>query len=57
MQGGLWRQRPLSGGRGARMTTASTVRTAEQLERTAETGMEQGVRPAMGQIGALLAEG
>ncbi|GIF36710.1 SRPBCC family protein [Actinoplanes xinjiangensis] len=42
---------------GTRMTTVSTFRSAEQLERMAAMGMEEGMRLAMGQIDDLLAEG
>ena len=41
-------------GGGTRMTTVSTFRSAEQLERMAEMGMEEGMRQAMGQIDDLL---
>ncbi|BCL15353.1 SRPBCC family protein [Micromonospora sagamiensis] len=40
-----------------RMTTVSTFRSREQLEKMAAMGMEEGMRQAMGQIDALLAEG
>ncbi|BBH68099.1 activator of HSP90 ATPase [Actinoplanes sp. OR16] len=39
-----------------RMTTVSTFTSAEQLERMAEMGMEEGMRLAQTQIDALLAE-
>ncbi|MEU4163239.1 SRPBCC domain-containing protein [Actinoplanes sp. NPDC026670] len=44
-------------GDGTRMTTVTTFRSAEQLERMAAMGMEEGMRLAMGQIDVLLAEG
>jgi uncharacterized protein YndB with AHSA1/START domain len=43
-------------GSGTRMTTVSTFRSAAQLETLAEMGMEEGMRQAMGQIDAILAE-
>ena len=43
-------------GSGTRMTTVSTFVSAEQLERMAAMGMEEGMRLAMGQIDALLKE-
>ncbi|MCQ4121496.1 SRPBCC family protein [Rhodococcus tibetensis] len=39
-----------------RMTTVSTFDSAEQLEQVLEMGMEEGIKQAMGQIDALLAE-
>ncbi|MEU4420601.1 SRPBCC domain-containing protein [Actinoplanes sp. NPDC024001] len=44
-----------AGGR-TRMTTVSTFVSAEQLERMAAMGMEEGMRQAQGQIDALLKE-
>jgi uncharacterized protein YndB with AHSA1/START domain len=41
---------------GSRMTTVSTFESAEQLAKMIEMGMEEGMRLAMGQIDALLAE-
>ena len=43
-------------GDGTRMTTIVTFRGAEQLERMVEMGMQEGMRLAMGQIDAVLAE-
>ncbi|MBG0562816.1 SRPBCC family protein [Actinoplanes aureus] len=43
-------------GSGTRMTTVSTFVSAEQLERMAAMGMEEGMREGMGQIDALLKE-
>lgn len=40
-----------------RMTTVSTFESVEQLEQMVAMGMEEGMRGAMGQIDALLAEG
>jgi uncharacterized protein YndB with AHSA1/START domain len=40
-----------------RMTTVTTFESADQLEKMAAMGMEEGSREAMGQIDALLAEG
>ena len=40
---------------GARMTTASSFASAEQLEQMVTMGMEEGMRLAMGQIDSLLA--
>ena len=45
-----------STGSRTRMTTVSTFVSAEQLERMAAMGMEEGLRQAMGQIDALLKE-
>jgi uncharacterized protein YndB with AHSA1/START domain len=45
-----------SAGSGTRVTTLCTFRSAAQLERMAEMGMEEGMRQAMGQIDALLVE-
>jgi uncharacterized protein YndB with AHSA1/START domain len=42
-------------GAGTRMTTVSVFRSAEQLERVAEMGMQEGLVQAMGQIDAILA--
>ena len=39
-----------------RMTTLTTFASTEQLERMQEMGMEEGMREAMGQIDAILAE-
>lgn len=39
-----------------RMTTVSTFESLEQLEQMIEMGMEEGLRLAMGQIDAILAE-
>jgi uncharacterized protein YndB with AHSA1/START domain len=39
-----------------RMTTLTTFDNADQLEQMAEMGMEEGMREALGQIDALLAE-
>lgn len=41
---------------GTRMTTASTFGSLEQLEELVAMGMEEGMRQAMGQIDAILAE-
>lgn len=41
---------------GTRMTLRSTFASREQLEQVLEMGMEQGLREAVGQIDALLAE-
>jgi hypothetical protein len=38
------------------MTTVTTSTSAEQLERMLPTGMEEGMRLAMGQTDALLAD-
>jgi len=43
------------GGR-TRMTTVTTFESADQLEQMIQMGMEEGMREAMGQIDALLAE-
>lgn len=43
-------------GNGARMTTLTRFTSTEQLEQMAAMGMEEGMRQAMGQIDALLAE-
>lgn len=43
-------------GPGTRMTIVTTFDSAESLEKVAEMGMEQGMREALGQIDALLAE-
>lgn len=40
-----------------RMTTVTTFENVEQLEKMVAMGMEEGMRDAMGQIDALLAEG
>lgn len=42
-------------GAGTRMTTVTTFRSAEQLERMAQMGMEEGIRQSMGQIDGVLA--
>ncbi|WP_430790048.1 SRPBCC family protein [Actinoplanes sp. G11-F43] len=42
-------------GAGTRMTTVATFRSARQLERLVEMGMEEGMRLAMGQIDEVLA--
>jgi uncharacterized protein YndB with AHSA1/START domain len=39
-----------------RMTSVSTFESAEQLQQMLEMGMEEGMREAMGQIDAILAE-
>ena len=39
------------------MTIASTYDTAAELEQVLAMGMEEGIRSAVGQIDALLAEG
>jgi uncharacterized protein YndB with AHSA1/START domain len=41
---------------GTRMTTVTNFANADQLEKVLEMGMEEGMRSAMGQIDALLAE-
>lgn len=41
---------------GTRMTTVTTFSSAEQLEKLTAMGMEEGMRLAMGQIDALLAD-
>ena len=43
-------------GGGTRMTTLTRFASLEQLEQLIEMGMEEGMRQAMGQIDALLAE-
>jgi uncharacterized protein YndB with AHSA1/START domain len=43
-------------GAGSRMTTVTTFASAEQLEKMLAMGMEEGMRLAMGQIDALLAD-
>ena len=44
-----------SGGR-TRMTAVTTFESVEQLEKMSAMGMEEGMREALGQIDALLAE-
>lgn len=41
---------------GARMTTVTTFSSVEQLEQMVSMGMEEGMRQAMGQIDAVLAD-
>jgi uncharacterized protein YndB with AHSA1/START domain len=43
-------------GGGARMTTVTTFTSPEQLEKLLATGMEEGLRLAMGQIDGILAD-
>ena len=43
-------------GGGTRMTFVATFRSAEQLQQMLEMGMEEGLREAMGQIDAILAD-
>jgi uncharacterized protein YndB with AHSA1/START domain len=43
-------------GAGSRMTTVTSFASAEQLEKMLAMGMEEGMRLAMGQIDALLAD-
>lgn len=46
-----------AGSAGTRMTILSRFASAEQLEQVAAMGMEEGMRQAMGQMNAILAEG